>query len=322
MAPIKKVSLVTPVYNEEGCLREFYTRSVAALERTGYEYEIIFTDDGSRDNSTAVLREIAAGDNRVKVIFFTRNFGQTAAMSAGIDLASGDLIVTIDSDLQNDVNDIPMMIQALLENNVDVVSGWRKNRQDETFTRKFPSWCANRLISNISGLRLHDYGCSLKVYRGKALKQVNLYGEMHRFIPALVVINGGKVLEVPVNHFPRTIGKSKYGLERVLKVFLDLFLIKFMVGYSTRPIQFFGKFGLFMMSIGGLTSLYVLWSRYVSNIQGALLIPLILLSLFLLVIGMQTILIGLLGEIGIRTYHECQKEKHIYVVSEVLNQES
>ncbi len=313
------LSLVAPLYQEELCLPELISRLTAVFEGMGESYELVFVDDGSRDNSFEILRKAAAGNPNIKALRFTRNFGQTPAMAAGIDVAVGDVIITIDSDLQNSPEDIPMLVQALRDNHVDVVSGWRKDRQDRVFTRKIPSWCANRMVSLFSGLSLHDYGCSLKAYRASFLKRISLYGEMHRFIPALIAREGGKVIEVPVNHHARTRGVSKYGLERVEKVFLDLFLLKFMSGFSTRPIHFFGRFGLRMIAAGFLVGGYTLYMRFIQEIQGLLLLPLVMLTMLFLILGLQTILMGLLAEIGIRTYHECQHEKLIYVIAEKLN---
>lgn len=314
-----KLSLVAPLYQEEECLPELIRRLDAAFAGMNEPYELIFIDDGSRDRSFDILREAAQANRRIRAVRFTRNFGQTPALAAGIDLARGELIVTIDSDLQNAPEDIPMLISILREKKMDVVSGWRKDRQDRIVTRKIPSWCANHLVSWFSGLQLHDYGCALKVYRASFLKRISLYGEMHRFIPALVVREGGKVLEVPVSHHARQMGKSKYGLERVEKVFLDLFLLKFMSGFSTRPIHFFGRFGLRMILGGGIIGLYTIYQRMYTEIQGLLLLPLVLLTMLLLIIGLQTILMGLLAEIGIRTYHECQQDKNIYVIAETVN---
>jgi glycosyltransferase involved in cell wall biosynthesis len=242
------VSVIIPVFNEELNVVEMYERIAAVL--TGPS-EFIFVDDGSTDATYARLREVARGDKRVKLVRFRRNFGQTAALSAGIDHASGDIIVPIDGDLQNDPKDIPRLL-AKLEEGHDVVSGWRIRRQD-TFSRRLPSVLANRLISWISGVRLHDYGCSLKAYRRSVLREVRLYGEMHRFVPIYASWQGARVTELPVDHHPRTRGKSKYGIERTLKVLLDLTVVKFLASYATKPIYVFGGFGLFSLFMSFVT---------------------------------------------------------------------
>lgn len=312
-------SVVVPLYNEEGCLAELIRRLGAVLTEIGECYELIFVDDGSCDDSFRLLREAAERDHRIRAIRFTRNFGQTPAISAGIDIARGRYIILLDADLQNLPEDIPLLIETIREQGVEVVSGWRKERQDDVLTRKVPSWCANRLVSWFSGVRLHDFGCSLKVYRASFLKRVSLYGEMHRFLPALIARDGGRVVEVPVRHQARMTGSSKYGLERVEKVFLDLFLLKFMAGFSTRPIHFFGRFGLRFLLAGGLIGIFTVIQRYYAYIEGLYLLPLVMLTMFLLIVGLQTILMGLLAEIGIRTYHECQPDKQIYITAETLN---
>lgn len=312
------VSIISPIYNELDNIMPFYKKLSHAVSTLGTEYEIIFVNDGSSDGSLGLLKEITKSDYHVKVITFTRNFGQTPAIMAGIENARGQIIVTIDSDLQNDPDDIPKMVALLKSKQVDVVSGWRSDRKDHTFTRKIPSFFANRLISWLTGVKLHDYGCSLKVYQADLLKKINLYGELHRFIPALVAQSGGKIIEVEVRHHPRSSGKSKYGLERVLKVFFDLFLLKFLSGYSTRPIHFFGQFGLAALMAGVILSCYIAWLRIVEHIPGINLLTYLILAILFLLVGMQTILMGLLGEIGIRTYHECQHTKKIYVIDEII----
>ncbi|MBU1040644.1 MAG: glycosyltransferase family 2 protein [Proteobacteria bacterium] len=312
------VSIISPIFNELDNIKPFYTKINNVLHGLVEPCEVIFVNDGSTDGSIDYLKEIASRDPRVKVISFTRNFGQTPAIMAGIEHAQGDLIVTIDSDLQNDPEDIPLMIELIKDNKVDVVSGWRNDRKDHTLTRRIPSFLANRLISWLTGIKLHDYGCSLKIYRADVLKKVNLYGELHRFIPALVAQAGGKIMEVKVRHHPRSSGKSKYGLERVIKVFFDLFLLKFLSGYSTRPIHFFGQFGLAAFFVGFLLATYVAWLRIVQDIPGVNLITYLILAMLFLLVGVQTILMGLLGEIGIRTYHECQHTKKIYVIEEIF----
>lgn len=318
---IKAISIVSPIYNEVDNILPFYETLTKAVSGLNKVYEIVFVNDGSSDGSLLLLKDIVHRDEHVKVISFTRNFGQTPAIMAGIENANGQLIVTIDSDLQNDPCDIPKMVALLEERQVDVVSGWRSDRKDHALSRKIPSYLANRLISWLTGVKLHDYGCSLKVYRASMLKKINLYGELHRFIPALVAQSGGKILEVEVRHHPRISGKSKYGLERVLKVFFDLFLLKFLSGYSTRPIHFFGQFGVAALAAGVLLSIYIAWLRIVDSIPGINLLTYMILAILFLLVGFQTILMGLLGEIGIRTYHECQHTKKIYVIDEIITRD-
>lgn len=245
------VSVIAPVYNEEKSVGTLFTLVRQALELEGVRWELILVDDGSRDDSPAVLDALAASDARVKVVHFRRNYGQTAAMMAGIDFASGDVIIPIDADLQNDPADIPKLLAKLREG-FDVCSGWRKARKDDSLRRNFPSRMANLLISKVSGVRLHDYGCSLKAYRKEVVKGVKLYGEMHRFIPIYASWHGARVTEIPVNHNPRVHGKSNYGLERVFKVLLDLLVVKFLYRYAQKPIYVFGGIGLASMALSGL----------------------------------------------------------------------
>ena len=311
------ISLVVPVYNEQGNLADLYAQVKVVLDKLGKSYEIIFVDDGSRDSSYEILKNIAQDDRTISVIRFAGNFGQTAAMAAGFNHARGEIIVTIDADLQNDPEDIPVLLDKI-EEGADVASGWRKNRQDAVLSRKIPSWCANRLVSKFGGVRLHDFGCTLKAYRAKNIKRISLYGEVHRFLPALLKREGAEVVEVPVRHHPRTRGVSKYGLERIFKVFLDLFLLKFISGYATRPLHFFGFFALILMGLGCITGTITVYERYVVGFSGLNLLPLLMLTMLFLVMGANTILIGLLGEIGIRTYYESQNKKP-YVVDHVLD---
>ena len=313
------ISVVSPIYNERECVQELFDRLKSVLGRLGKPFEIIFVDDGSTDGSFALLNALAQRDPLVRVIRFTRNFGQTAAMAAGINLARGATIVTIDGDLQNDPDDIPLLL-AEIDKGADVVSGWRKDRQDATISRKLPSVAANVLVSKFSGLRLHDYGCTLKAYRARNIKRISLYGEMHRFLPALVVREGGRVVEIPVRHHPRTTGSSNYGLGRVFRVFFDLFLLKFISGYATRPIHFFGFFALLCFALGAVVGCITVYDRYVLDFAGVSLLPLVLLTMFLLIAGGNIILIGLLGEIGIRTYYESQ-QKDPYVIDFILNKQ-
>lgn len=310
------LSIIIPVYNEQENILELHQRVSDALARVASAYEVIFVNDGSTDATELHLKTVAASDPRYKVITFRRNFGQTAAMMAGIDFAQGDVIIPLDGDLQNDPADIPRLLDKLAEG-YDVVSGWRLNRMDAALTRKIPSKIANWFISVISGVPLHDYGCSLKAYRKDVVKGVKLYGEMHRFVPIYASWQGGKVAEIPVNHFPRTRGKSKYGLERVFKVVLDLIVVKFLASYATKPIYIFGGFGLVSVAISffvGLTALYLKFFDHVPFIST----PLPLLVVLTFVTGIMSILMGLIAEIMMRTYYESQ-DKHVYLVKETIN---
>jgi glycosyltransferase involved in cell wall biosynthesis len=308
------ISVVVPLYNEEENIAELHGKVKKVLEATGEEYEIIFIDDGSTDRTLELLQEIQTGDDRVIVLSFRRNFGQTAAFAAGFDYASGDVIVTMDGDLQNDPDDIPKFLVAIKDN--DVVSGWRKKRKDPFFSRKLPSVMANWLISRVTGVKLHDYGCSLKAYRREVIKNLKLYGEMHRFIPAVANLYGVKIAEVETVHHPRLKGKSKYGISRTVKVVLDLITVKFLLSFSTRPLQFFGPMGLVSGSIGFLISLYLSIEKvFAGNDIGGR--PMLLLGALLIIVGIQFIGMGLLGEMMVRVYHETQK-KPIYVIKKVL----
>lgn len=310
------LSIVVPVFNEEENIYDMHREVTAALDGTGIDYELILVDDGSSDGSFRNLREIAAADHRVKVIRFRRNFGQTAAMAAGFDAASGRVVIPMDGDLQNDPADIPRLLSKIDEG-FDVVSGWRKDRKDAFLNRILPSILANRFISGMTGIRLHDYGCTLKAYRSEVLEGINLYGEMHRFVPALVSQVGARVTELPVNHRPRIHGKSKYGIFRTLRVILDLLTVKFLLNYSTRPIQLFGRLGVYTLLAsflsGGVTVYMKLFQHTSMNRN-----PLFLLTVLLLFMGVQFIVLGLLGELNARTYYEAQG-KPIYVVKEKIN---
>ncbi len=308
------VSVVVPLFNEEENVRELHERLKVVLDSSGNEYEIIFIDDGSTDRTLEILQEIQANDGRVIVLSFRRNFGQTAAFAAGFDYASGDIIVTMDGDLQNDPNDIPKFLEVIKEN--DVVSGWRKKRKDPFLSRRLPSMAANWLISKVTGVQLHDDGWSLKAYRREVIKNLRLYGEMHRFIPAVANLYGVKIAEVETVHHPRLKGKSKYGLSRTVKVVLDLITVKFLLSFSTRPLQFFGPMGLVSGSLGFLISLYLSIEKIFSgkDIGGR---PMLLLGALLIIVGVQFIGMGLLGEMMVRVYHETQK-KPIYVIKKVL----
>jgi len=311
-----QLSVIIPVFNEEGNIDPLYWEIKGALEGLGAEYEILAIDDGSTDDSFSVLKRLHEEDPRVKVIRFRRNFGQTAAFAAGFDLAQGEVIVTLDADLQNDPADIPLLLSKI-EEGYDVVSGWRVGRKDPFLTRRLPSMVANWLISQTTGVRLHDHGCSLKAYRSEVIKEVRLYGELHRFIPALASWMGVRVAEVPVQHHARRFGKSKYGLARTIRVLLDLLTVRFLLSYSTRPIQIFGLLGLLSFVIGGVLLAYLGYVRLVLQ-QPIADRPLILLAILLTMVGVQLVTMGLLGELVVRTYHESQ-DKPIYAVREVLN---
>jgi glycosyltransferase involved in cell wall biosynthesis len=307
------ISVFLPVLNEEPNLRPLHEKMRAALGELGLSAEVIYVDDGSTDASLEVLREIADKDSRVRVISLRRNYGQTAAMSAGIDAARGRVLIPMDADLQNDPADIKRLL-AKLDEGYDVVSGWRKNRQDKALTRKFPSMIANRIISWIGGVPLHDYGCSLKAYRRDVIKDVRLYGEMHRFIPIYASWVGARVTEIPVEHHARTMGVSKYGLSRTLKVVFDLVTIKFMASYQTKPIYVFGTFGMIAFAVSLLAGLWALFLKYVEGVS-FILTPLPVLSIVMFAVGVQFFLMGLLAEMSVRTYHESQA-KSIYAVRE------
>jgi len=313
-----QLSVIIPVFNEEGNIQPLYREIRGALEGLGVEYEILAIDDGSNDDSFAVLKRVHEEDPRLRVIRFRRNFGQTAAFAAGFDVARGEMIVTLDADLQNDPADIPRLL-AKLEEGYDVVSGWRVERRDPFLTRRFPSLVANWLISEITGVRLHDYGCSLKAYRREVVKNIRLYGELHRFIPALASWMGVQVTEVPVNHRPRKFGQTKYGLSRTIRVLLDLLTVRFLLSYSTRPIQIFGLLGLLFFGIGGLLLAYLGFVRLILQ-QPIADRPLVLLAILLTMVGVQLVTMGLLGELVVRTYHESQG-KPIYAVREILDEE-
>jgi dolichol-phosphate mannosyltransferase len=309
------ISVFLPVYNEEPNLRPLHAKLDEALSKLGRTAEIIYVDDGSTDGSLEVLRGLAHVDSRVRVVALRRNYGQTAAMAAGIDAARGRVLIPMDADLQNDPADIIRLLNKLDEG-YDVVSGWRKNRQDKLVTRKLPSMLANRLISWIGGVPLHDYGCSLKAYRRESLEDVRLYGEMHRFIPIYASWVGARVTEIPVEHHPRTMGKSKYGLSRTLKVVFDLMTIKFMASYQTKPIYVFGTFGMLAFTISILAGLYALFLKLIHKADFVQ-TPLPILAIVMFAVGVQFLLMGLLAEMLVRTYHESQA-KRIYAVRETI----
>ncbi len=309
------ISVVIPLYNEEEAIDELYRQLTAALEAYGAPYEVIVADDGSTDGSFEKLSAIHQRDPRWRIIRFRRNFGQTAGFSAGFDRARGEVILTIDADLQNDPADIPKLM-AKIDEGYDIVSGWRVDRQDTFLTRKLPSMVANRLISHSTNVQLHDYGCSLKAYRAEVVKNINLYGELHRFIPAMASGYGVRVAEAPVNHRAREYGKSKYGISRTFRVLLDLMTVYFLLGYSTRPIHVFGGVGLISFGLGVLIGLYLTLVKFALG-QDIGTRPLLLLAVLLILLGVQMIAMGLLGELIIRTYYE-STGKSIYYVREEL----
>ena len=310
------LSVVLPVYNEEKNIRLQYEVIVKALDPLGVTYEVLFIDDGSADSSPEILRDIARNDKRIKVIVFRRNFGQTAAMSAGIDHATGEVIVFMDSDLQNDPNDIGTLLKKI-EEGYDVVSGWRKKRKDKMISRKLPSRIANWLIARVTGVKLHDLGCSLKAYRGDLLKQVNLYGEMHRFIPVHASWIGAKITEIPVTHHARKYGSSKYGIQRTFKVILDLITVSFLGKYSTKPIYVFGGTGVIMLVLSVLSGIAVILMKVFRD-HSMTRNPFLLLTVLLIVLSVLFIQIGILAEILIRIYHESQN-KQPYSVLDTVN---
>jgi glycosyltransferase involved in cell wall biosynthesis len=309
------ISVVIPVYEEEGSVQELTARLIEVLDRTGRSFEILFVDDGSSDDTLRILREANEKDDRVKIVSFRRNFGQTAALAAGFDYARGGIVVTLDGDLQNDPEDIPRLVEKV-EEGYDLVSGWRVKRRDPFISRRLPSMMANWLISRITGVKLHDYGCTLKAFRHEVVKKVSLYGEMHRFIPAIASGLGVSVAELPVNHRPRTTGTSKYGLFRTVKVILDLITVKFLLSYSTRPIHIFGLIGL---GCGGLGVVIGVWLSFQKLILRMPIgnRPALLLAVLLVFIGVQFITIGLLAELQTRAYHETQ-DKATYAVRETV----
>jgi glycosyltransferase involved in cell wall biosynthesis len=311
------VSVVIPVLNEEDSLPILYESCTAALEPMGRSYELIFIDDGSTDGSFVVMQQLAAADPRVQVVRFRRNFGQTAAFSAGFDRAAGRIVVTIDADLQNDPVDIPRLVDRLEEGGFDVVSGWRVQRQDALWTRRVPSVVANSLISFATGVKLHDYGCSLKAYRADVLRELRLYGDMHRFIPAAASSIGITTGELPVSHHTRRFGKSKYGLSRVIKVMLDLLVLKFLLSYSNRPMRMFGVLGLLSILVGLAIGTYLSVSKifFQASLSDR---PLLLLAISLITLGAQLFTTGLLSELIMRTYYEAQGKK-TYVLREDSN---
>jgi len=310
------LSVVVPVYDEEGNVERLCASLLLGLEELGRSFEIVVVDDGSRDETYAKLLRVAGEDDRLKLVRLRRNFGQTAAMAAGFDHARGEVIVPMDGDLQNDPADIPLLL-AKIDEGYDVVSGWRRDRT-EGLIRRLPSRIANRLIGRVTGVRLHDYGCTLKAYRKEIVEETRLYGEMHRFLPALAYQAGARIAEVPVRHHPRVAGKSKYGLGRTFKVLLDLLTVKFL-SVSTKPSYVFGGSGVILCVAG---TLFVAWTAFQRLFNGIYVYrqPSLLVGVFLFTIGFNVILLGLLAELIVRTYHESQA-KPVYVVRERRNLE-
>ncbi len=306
------VTIITPFFNEEENVEPLYKAIKSVMDDEGSDYELLFIDDGSTDSTFQRLEKLSSEDERVKVLSFRRNFGQTAAFAAGFDHARGDVIVTIDGDLQNDPKDIPKLLARI--GRYDIVSGWRKKRKDPFLNRRLPSIIANWIISVVTGVKLHDYGCTLKAYKADVVKNINLYGEMHRFIPAVASLYGVKIAEVETIHHPRLYGTSKYGISRTIRVLLDLITVKFLQSFSTRPLQAFGPLGMLCGFSGFVINLYLVVLKILGQSIGGR--PLLLFGTLLIIVGIQLIGMGLLGEMLVRVYHESQK-KPIYVLKGV-----
>ncbi|HIQ48617.1 MAG TPA: glycosyltransferase [Aquifex aeolicus] len=310
------ISVVIPAYNEEENIPILYDKLKKVLGSLGEDYEIIFIDDGSTDRTPEILKDLAQKDKKIKVIRFRRNYGQTAAIYAGFEHANGEVIITMDADLQNDPEDIPKLLDKMREG-YDIVSGWRKNRKDPFLSRKLPSKIANWIISKVTGVELHDYGCTLKAYRADIAKRYRLYGDMHRFLPALAKRFGAKITEMPVKHHPRLYGKSKYGIDRTIRVILDIFLVKFLNEYITRPLYVFGGIGFILFFSGTLFGLYLtILKLFFGQDIGQR--PLLILSVLLILSGIQLISTGIIAELIIRTYYESKNEKP-YIIEETIN---
>jgi glycosyltransferase involved in cell wall biosynthesis len=312
-----KLSVIVPVYNEQENIKPLHEAIQKAILPLKIDWELILVDDGSRDQGLAVIEDIVRKDPKhTSAIVLRRNFGQTAAIAAGIDHACGEVIILLDADLQNDPADIPLVLEKIKEG-YDVVSGWRYDRKDKFLTRTFPSRVANWIISFVTGVHLHDYGCTLKAYRREVITGFRLYGEMHRFIPVYANSVGAKIVEVRVHHHARTYGKAKYGLERTIKVILDLFTVKFLTSYANKPIYLFGGTGFLMMLVGAVTLLFLFVRRMFFNV-GVTSSPLFLMGVTATILGFQSILMGLIAELLVRTYHESQK-KPTYTIRTILN---
>ncbi len=310
------ISIVIPAYNEEDNIPILYEKLKGVLERLGREYEIIFVDDGSVDRTWERLKEIAEKDQRVKLIRFRKNYGQTAAMYAGFQHATGEVTITLDADLQNDPEDIPTLLQKL-EEGYDIVSGWRKDRKDPFLSRRLPSMIANWIISKVTGVELHDYGCTLKAYRADIVKRLELYGDMHRFLPALTKRLGAKITEIPVRHHPRLYGKSKYGIGRTVRVILDIFLVKFLNEYINKPMYVFGTVGFALLSLGLLMLFYLLFIKlFLDEEIGRR--PLLILSVLFTLAGIQLLSTGIIAELLVRIYYRTKEDKP-FVVEEKVN---
>jgi len=315
-----ELSVVIPIHNEAPNLEQLYRECTEALERWGRSYELVLVDDGSTDESFAILKRLYQSDRRLRVVRFRRRFGQTAAFAAGFALAQGRLIATADGDLQNDPRDLPALV-ARVDQGFDIVCGWRKDRKDAFLNRRLPSMIANRVISWATGVRLNDYGCSLKVFRAEVVKPLRLYGEMHRFLPALASEIGVRIAELPVNHRARVHGRSNYGISRTIRVLLDLMTVKFLLSYSTRPLQIFGLLGMSMGFVGAVIVAYLAFVKLFGDPAAAARVgerPLLMGGLLLVFTGVQLFTVGLLAEMLARTYHESQN-KPVYVIREVLD---
>lgn len=311
----QKLSVIIPVFNEEGSLDFLNTELISTLSGVGMEFEIIYVDDGSTDDSFKLLSSVSGLDKRVKVVRLAKNYGQTLAMQAGIDYASGSLIIFIDGDLQNDPADIPKLL-AKLNEGYDVVSGWRRVRRDSLFTRRMPSFAANKVISWLTGVRLRDYGCTLKIYRKKFLQDIRLYGQMHRFIPVYAAMRGASIAEIEVSHYKRIRDKSKYGLGRISNVILDLITARFLERYAVKPSYLFGKIGFSFISLGFMTGIIIVIRKIF--FKGIWMSPMLFMAFVFIIAGIQSILTGLLAEILVRIYHRSSPEP-TYLVKEALN---
>ncbi len=308
------ISIVAPVYNEEESVPHLVRKVYDVMTKTSYTWELICIDDGSSDKSAEIMAKMALDYPQFKPVFFRRNYGQTAAMQAGFDHAKGDVVITMDADLQNDPADIPAMMKKMDETGADIVAGWRKNRKDKTISRKIPSKIANKLVAKVTGIDIHDTGCSLKAFKKEVLEGVRIYGEMHRFIPAVMSQNGAKVEEMVVRHHARQFGETKYGIDRTFRVLLDLILLGFFRKYINRPMHAFGMAGLICLTIGGASGTYLLALKIMGNDIGGR--PLLLVAVIMVLMGVQLIGMGILGELMMRMYHE-PKGRRQYVTKEV-----